>query len=75
MASKEVWENYRSSNPDKGSDYDIRSMMADTATTFRNLTNMYGSGADLVLHGIISTYQNLQDIAMARNIRDYPRLA
>lgn len=74
MATKDVWDNYRSRNLNKGTDKDILSMMRDVVDTIHNLEKMYGArGSQLVVRGLLLEWHALAGMADARGLRNYKR--
>ena len=69
MASRLTWENYRSTNPDKGTDEDIQSMIKDVVETIHTLERMYGTAnAQLVVRALLVDWHTLAQIAGARGL-------
>lgn len=69
MASQQTWDNYHSSNPNKGTDEEIQSMIRDVVETIHSLERMYGgAGARVVVVALLQDWHNLSGIAKARNI-------
>ncbi len=73
MASRQTWENWRSPNINKGEDEEILSMIRDVVETIHNLERMYGSGANLIVRGLLQEWHALAGIADARGLRAYER--
>ncbi len=42
MASQQTWDNYHSSNTNKGTDEEIQSMIRDVVETIHTMERMYG---------------------------------
>jgi hypothetical protein len=74
MASRQVWENFRSPLcVNKGDNEDILSMIKDTVETIHTLERMCGQGATLVVSALITQWTVLSIIAEARGITNYER--
>lgn len=69
MASQLTWANYHSSNPSKGSNEDVQSMIRDVVETIHTLERMYGGhGSKLIVTALLQEWHSLRSIADARGI-------
>lgn len=69
MANNMVWENYRSSNPNKGTDEEVQSMIRDVVETIHKLERIYGSAAaSIVVRSLLQDWHSLAAMAKARGI-------
>lgn len=69
MANNMVWENYRSSNPDKGTDEEIQSMIRDVVETIHKLERIYGAAQSrIVVCALLQDWHALSHMAKARGI-------
>lgn len=74
MASRQVWENFRSNNPNKGENEDILSMIRDAVEAIHSLERIYGQvGSKLAITALLDDWHSLRSIAEARGIRTYER--
>lgn len=64
-----IWENYHSSNPNKGTDEEVLAMYYDICTLIDLVKQIYGSVArSLVLRSFYPEYHELRSIIWARGI-------
>lgn len=74
MANRQVWENFRSTNTNKGDNDEILSMIRDIVETIHSLERIYGQiGSRLATTALLSDWHSLRSIAEARGISTYER--
>lgn len=74
MASRQVWENFRSLNTNKGDNEDILSMIRDAVEAIHSLERIYGqTGSKLATTALMDDWHTLRSIAEARGINNYER--
>ena len=74
MASRQVWENFRSLNTNKGDNEDILSMIRDAVEAIHSLERIYGqTGSKLATAALMDDWHSLRSIAEARGINNYER--